>query len=94
MFRKSVTSTGSTKKTIGSKQHNQTDLVSETNSVESSPASTPIHQMRNEITMNVASFNSMDLPSPSNRNLSEKELRDCDVIGTCVVVLINFLSFF
>lgn len=77
---KSVASTGSMKKTP--KQH-QADL-SEMNSVESSPATTPVHQMQNECMPPTisSSFNSMDLQSPSNRNLSEKELRDCDVIGT------------
>jgi len=59
-------------------------MNSEMNSVESSPATTPVHQMQNECMPStiVDSFSSMDLQSPSNRNLSEKELRDCDVIGT------------
>ncbi|VVC41010.1 Dynamin GTPase effector,Dynamin-type guanine nucleotide-binding (G) domain,Dynamin, GTPase domain,P- [Cinara cedri] len=78
--RDSVTSTGSMKRTTPRQQH-QTDMNSEINSVESSPATTPVHQMKTDISMNVAScFNSIDLQSPSNRNLSEKELRDCDVI--------------
>lgn len=77
---KSVASTGSMKKTP--KQH-QADMNSEMNSVESSPATTPVHQMQNDMPSTMASsFNTMDLQSPSNRNLSEKELRDCDVIGT------------
>jgi len=59
-------------------------MNSEMNSVESSPATTPVHQMQNECMPPTLanSFNSLDLQSPSNRNLSEKELRDCDVIGT------------
>lgn len=78
---KSVASTGSLKKTP--KQH-QADMNSEMNSVESSPATTPVHQTQNECMPSTiaSSFSSMDLQSPSNRNLSEKELRDCDVIGT------------
>ncbi|CAI6353247.1 unnamed protein product [Macrosiphum euphorbiae] len=77
--RDSVASTGSLKKTP--KQH-QADMNSEMNSVESSPATTPVHQMQNECMPSTiaSSFSSMDLQSPSNRNLSEKELRDCDVI--------------
>jgi hypothetical protein len=71
------TSTGSLKKT----PKHQPDMSNEINSVESSPATTPVHQM-NDLSSTVAnSFNSIDLQSPSNRNLSEKELRDCDVIG-------------
>ncbi|XP_025405642.1 dynamin-1-like protein [Sipha flava] len=70
------TSTGSLKKT----PKHQPDMSNEINSVESSPATTPVHQM-NDLSSTVAnSFNSIDLQSPSNRNLSEKELRDCDVI--------------
>lgn len=78
---KSVASTGSLKKTP--RQH-QADMNGEMNSVESSPATTPVHQVQNECVPSsvVSSFNNMDLQSPSNRNLSEKELRDCDVIGT------------
>jgi len=72
---------GSSKKTP---LQNQADMNSEMNSVESSPATTPVHQVKNDYmpTTIANSFNSMDLQSPSNRNLSEKELRDCDVIGT------------
>lgn len=69
------------------KQQYQTDVNSETNSVESSPATTPMHQIKNDMPMMMSvtnSFSSIDLQSPSNRNLSEKELRDCDVIGTCI----------
>lgn len=69
-------------------------MNSEMNSVESSPATTPVHQVQNECMPSTitSSFNSMDLQSPSNRNLSEKELRDCDVIGTyiiCIVITSN-----
>lgn len=60
----------------------QSDLSHENHSVESSPATTPVHQMHNDASSNVYnSFNSLDIQSPTNRNLSDKELRDCDVIG-------------
>lgn len=62
----------------------QTDMSNDLNSVESSPATTPVHQVKCDLSSAVSnSFNSMDLQSPTNRNLSEKELRDCDVIGMC-----------
>lgn len=74
----------------------QADMSSDLNSVESSPATTPVHQMKSDHLPAVIgnSFNSMDLQSPTNRNLSEKELRDCDVIGMYiyflfVVIIIN-----
>ncbi|XP_025190906.1 dynamin-1-like protein [Melanaphis sacchari] len=75
----SIASTGSLKKTP---KHHPADMNGEMNSVESSPATTPVHQVQNEsMPSNVLnSFSNMDLQSPSNRNLSEKELRDCDVI--------------
>lgn len=78
---KSVTSSGSMKKTP--KQH-QADVNSENNSIESSPATTPVHLLKNDNLSSAMpnSFNSIDLQSPTNRNLSEKEMRDCDVIGT------------
>lgn len=72
------------------KQQNQGDMNnmnSELNSVESSPATTPVHYAQNEMLTSTISnsYNSMDIQSPSNRNLSEKELRDCDVIGINIV---------
>jgi len=72
------------------KQH-QTDMNSEVNSVESSPATTPVHLIKNDVLSSTVanSFNSMDLQSPTNRNLSEKELRDCDVIGTNVFLFFS-----
>lgn len=85
---KSVTSTGSMKKTP---KQQQGDISSEVNSVESSPATTPVHLIKNDISSSaiVTSFNSMDLQSPTNRNLSEKELRDCDVIGMSVCLFLT-----
>jgi len=85
---KSVTSTGSLKKTP---IQQQADMSSEVNSVESSPATTPVHLIKNDISSSavVSGFNSMDLQSPTNRNLSEKELRDCDVIGTSVCLFLT-----
>ncbi|XP_050426841.1 dynamin-1-like protein [Adelges cooleyi] len=76
--RDSVTSTGSMRRT----PRQQQDFNSEVNSIESSPATTPVHIGHNELlTTSVAnSFHNLDIQSPSNRNLSEKELRDCDVI--------------
>lgn len=57
-------------------------MSSEINSIESSPATTPVHIIKNDLPSNIAhSFSNMDMSSPTNRNLSEKELRDCDVIG-------------
>lgn len=66
-------------------------MSSEVNSVESSPATTPVHLIKNDISSSavVSGFNSMDLQSPTNRNLSEKELRDCDVIGTSVCLFLT-----
>lgn len=77
---KSVTSIGSMRKTP---KQNETESNTEVNSIESSPSTTPMHQVKNDfLNTNVAtSFSSIDLQSPTNRNLSEKELRDCDVIG-------------
>lgn len=64
-------------------RQNETESNTEVNSVESSPSTTPIHQVKNDYLSAsvVNSFSSIDLQSPTNRNLSEKELRDCDVIG-------------
>ncbi|XP_050528544.1 dynamin-1-like protein [Daktulosphaira vitifoliae] len=76
--RDSVTSFGSLKKTP-----RQQDNNSEVNSMESSPATTPVHHAPNDLLSTAVSnsFNNLDIHSPSNvRNLSEKELRDCDVI--------------
>jgi len=72
------------------KQH-QADMSSEINSVESSPATTPVHLIQNDLSMSVVhGFNTMDMQSPTNRNLSEKELRDCDVIGKYIYKYICF----
>lgn len=72
------------------KQNQQADISSEINSIESSPATTPVHIVKNDLPSNIAhSFSNMDMSSPTNRNLSEKELRDCDVIG----MYISFLLF-
>lgn len=70
-------------KKTSKQQQNQVEMNSEVNSMESSPDTTPSHQVKSEfLTSNVAnSFNNLDMHSSSNRNLSEKELRDCDVIG-------------
>lgn len=80
------------KKTL---KQNQMDTNSEINSNESSPATTPVHIVKNDsLSSNVLnSFNSMDLQSPTNRNLSDKELRDCDVIGMfhSLSLYLNFL---
>lgn len=60
----------------------QSDFSNEIQSIESSPATTPVHQIHNDVSSNICnSFNSLDIQSPTNRNLSDKELRDCDVIG-------------
>lgn len=56
-------------------------MTNEVNSIESSPVTTPVHQMNDLSSTVTNNFSSLDLQSPSNRNLSEKELRDCDVIG-------------
>lgn len=67
-------------------------MSSDLNSVESSPATTPVHQVKSDIYSAVPnSFNSMDLQSPTNRNLSEKELRDCDVIGMYIFFLVTII---
>lgn len=74
------------------KQNQQADMSSEINSIESSPATTPVHIVKNDFPSNIAhSFNSMDMPSPTNRNLSDKELRDCDVIGMYISFILFFL---
>lgn len=64
-----------------------TESNTEVNSTESSTSTTPVHQMKNDILTVANSFNSIDLQSPTNRNLSEKELRDCDVIGKNIFYL-------
>lgn len=76
-------------------KQNQIDTNSETNSTESSPATTPVHTVKyDSLSSNVVtSFNSMDLQSPTNRNLSEKELRDCDVIGMCSLSLLLLIIY-
>lgn len=69
-------------------KQNQADMNSEVNSNETSPVTTPMHLVKNDLSSNIAqTFNSLDIQSPTNRTLSEKELRDCDVIGMCCIFL-------
>jgi len=57
-------------------------MSSDVNSTESSPATTPVHIVKIDLSSNMAhTFNSLDIQSPTNRPFTEKELRDCDVIG-------------
>lgn len=73
--------TGTMKKSV---KQNQADLSNEVSvsSIESSPSTTPVHVVNDMSSQYMShNFNSIDIQSPTNRNLSEKELRDCDVIG-------------